>query len=84
VRGWFRLAPIVGGFTQEHLGDAELWLGCFGLCALVAAAHLVTGPRRERRIVQLLGTPSAPREPERPETPIALPPLVAEPAAEVG
>ncbi|WP_051809236.1 MDR family MFS transporter [Actinoplanes subtropicus] len=53
------LAPIVGGFTQQHLGDAALWLGCFGLCALVAVGHLVTGPRRERRIAQLLATPAA-------------------------
>jgi len=52
------LAPIVGGFTQEHLGDAALWLGCFALCALVAVGHLVTGPRRERRIEQLLATPA--------------------------
>ena len=52
------LAPIVGGLVQEHLGDATLWLGCFGLCALVAVGHLVTGPRRERRISQLLATPA--------------------------
>ncbi|GIF24268.1 MFS family permease [Actinoplanes tereljensis] len=51
------LAPILGGLTQEHLGDAALWIGCFGVCALVAVAHLVTGPRRERRIVQLLAAP---------------------------
>jgi len=53
------LAPIVGGLTQQHLGDAALWLGCFGLCALVAVGHLVTGPRRERRISHLLATPAA-------------------------
>jgi MFS family permease len=53
------LAPIAGGFTQQHLGDATLWLGCFGLCALVAVGHLVTGPRRERRISQLLAIPAA-------------------------
>jgi MFS family permease len=53
------LAPIVGGLTQEHVGDAALWLGCFGLCALVAVGHLVTGPRRERRMAQLLATPAA-------------------------
>jgi MFS family permease len=51
------LAPVVGGFTQEHLGDAALWLGCFGICALVALGHLITGPRRERRIEHLLATP---------------------------
>jgi MFS family permease len=52
------LAPIVGGFTQEHLGDTALWIGCFGLCALATIGHLITGPRRERRITQLL-TPAA-------------------------
>jgi MFS family permease len=54
------LAPIAGGFTQEHLGDTALWIGCFAICALVAAGHLITGPRRERRIEQLLATPAAP------------------------
>ncbi|WP_433298436.1 MDR family MFS transporter [Actinoplanes sp. CA-030573] len=57
------LAPIVGGFTQEHLGDAALWIGCFAVCALVAAGYLITGPRRERRIAQLLATPSVPARP---------------------
>ena len=52
------LAPVVGGFTQQHLGDAALWLGCFVLCALVAVGHLVTGPRREQRIERLLATPA--------------------------
>ena len=27
------LAPVVGGFVQEHLGDAALWLGCFAASA---------------------------------------------------
>ncbi|GAA2654250.1 MFS transporter [Paractinoplanes durhamensis] len=73
------LAPIAGGFTQEHLGDTALWLGCFGLCALVALGHLITGPRRERRITQLLAA-SAPAD--APEIPFALPPVVAEPVAD--
>jgi MFS family permease len=47
------LAPIVGGLTQEHLGDAALWIGCFGLCVLVAAGHLLAGPSRHRRITRL-------------------------------
>ncbi|WP_433371044.1 MDR family MFS transporter [Actinoplanes sp. CA-142083] len=63
------LAPVVGGFTQEHLGDAALWIGCFGLCVLVAVGHLITGPRRERRIEQLLAGPG-------------LPPVVAEPVVD--
>ncbi|GAA0483669.1 MFS transporter [Paractinoplanes deccanensis] len=44
------LAPILGGYTQEHLGDAALWVGCFLLCALVAVGHLLAGPSRRRRI----------------------------------
>jgi MFS family permease len=53
------LAPIAGGFTQEHLGNTALWAGCFLLCVLVAAGHLVAGPSRRRRIGTLLG-PSMP------------------------
>jgi MFS family permease len=47
------LAPIAGGFVQEHLGDATLWLGCAGLGAAVALAQLLSGPARERRIAAL-------------------------------
>jgi MFS family permease len=52
------LAPIAGGFTQEHLGDAALWIGCFALCALAAAGHLITGPSRDRRMAELLTAPA--------------------------
>lgn len=54
------LAPITGGFVQEHLGDATLWLGCAGLGAAVALAQLLSGPARERRIAALRATESAP------------------------
>jgi MFS family permease len=47
------LAPVAGGFTQQHLGDAVLWIGCFVVCTLVAVGHLIAGPGRERRIAQL-------------------------------
>jgi MFS family permease len=47
------LAPIVGGFVQEHLGDPVLWLGGFVLCALVAGGQWLSGPARERRIATL-------------------------------
>jgi MFS family permease len=47
------LAPVAGGFTQQHLGDAVLWIGCFVVCTLVAVGHLIAGPGRERRIGQL-------------------------------
>ncbi|GIE97839.1 MDR family MFS transporter [Paractinoplanes rishiriensis] len=71
------MAPILGGLTQEHLGDTALWLGCFMVCALVAVGHLITGPGRERRITRL-ESGSAPTR----ETPTALPPTVAEPVAD--
>ena len=69
------LAPILGGLTQQHLGDAALWLGCFGVCALVAVGHLVAGPARARRVARLATDHAAPIiEP--------LPPAVAEPVAD--
>jgi MFS family permease len=73
------LAPVLGGLTQEHLGDAVLWIGSFVVCALVAIGHLVTGPSRERRIARILAAPT----PEAgPALPVALPPVVAEPVAD--
>ncbi|MBU2663077.1 MFS transporter [Actinoplanes bogorensis] len=70
------LAPIVGGLTQEHLGNAALWIGCFAVCALVAVGHLAAAPSRERRI-RLLG----PVEPVLDEPTIPVP-AVAEPVAD--
>jgi MFS family permease len=43
------LAPILGGFTQEHLGNTTLWLGCTAVGVVVAAGQLLSGPARERR-----------------------------------
>ncbi|MGK5679411.1 MDR family MFS transporter [Actinoplanes sp. URMC 104] len=64
------LAPVVGGFTQEHLGNTALWLGCFVVCVLVALGHLISGPSRRRRVAAVL-------------EPAPLPvPAVAEPAAD--
>jgi MFS family permease len=69
------LAPILGALTRQHLGDAALWLGCFGVCALVAVGHLVSGPARARRVARLATAHAAPIvEP--------LPPGVAEPVAD--
>jgi MFS family permease len=50
------LAPIVGGLTQEHLGDDALWIGCAAIGALVAIGQLVSGPARERRIAAVQHT----------------------------
>jgi MFS family permease len=72
------LAPILGGFTQEHLGDATLWIGCFAVCALVAVGQLVSGPRRERRAEELaLVAAAAPPAADGPQ-----PPLVTEPVSD--
>ena len=71
------LAPIVGGFVQEHLGDATLWLGCAALGALVAAGQLASGPARERRAAALRtwGAAAVPAT--------VPPPATAEPLADV-
>jgi MFS family permease len=47
------LAPVVGGFVQEHLGSTVLWLGCAGIGVAVAAGQFVSGPSRERRAAVL-------------------------------
>ena len=63
------LAPIVGGFVQEHLGSAVLWLGCAAIGLLVAAGQIASGPARERRATALRTTPPTPTHPAEP-TPI--------------
>lgn len=69
------LAPILGGLTQQHLGNAALWIGCFGVCVLVAIGHLLSGPARARRVARLATAHAEPIiEP--------LPPAVAEPVAD--
>jgi MFS family permease len=85
------LAPVLGGFTQQHAGNAVLWIGCFVACALVAVGHLLAGPGRRRRI-DALGTASAAASvvpsdassahPAAADPPAALPPAVAEPVAD--
>ncbi|WP_406040392.1 MFS transporter [Micromonospora sp. NBC_00898] len=52
-------APILGGLVREHVGNGALWLGCAVIGAVMAVAHLVSGPARERRAAQLR-TPAAP------------------------
>ncbi|WP_446217115.1 MDR family MFS transporter [Micromonospora sp. IBHARD004] len=46
-------APILGGLVREHVGNGALWLGCAAIGAVMAVAHLVSGPARERRAAQL-------------------------------
>ncbi|WP_199510413.1 MDR family MFS transporter [Nucisporomicrobium flavum] len=47
------LAPVIGGFVQQHAGSAVLWLSCAALGVLVAIGQLVSGPARERRAAEL-------------------------------
>jgi MFS family permease len=71
------LAPIVGGFVQQHLGDATLWLGCAVVGAIVAVGQLVSGPARERRAISLRAGAPVVVEPSVP------PPASAEPVADI-
>ncbi len=76
------LAPILGGFTQQHLGNAPLWLGCFGVCTLVAIGHLIAGPSRARRVTALATAHPAPPTNQPAPDIEPLPPAVAEPLAD--
>ena len=71
------LAPITGGFVQQHLGNTALWLGCAAVGALVAAGQLGSGPARERRAASLHTSGAAAAVPAVP------PPSTAEPVADV-
>lgn len=44
------IAPKLGTWLWEHAGPDVLWLGCFGVGALVAGLMLVTAPARRRRL----------------------------------
>ena len=46
-------APTLGGLVREQAGSAALWLGCAAICGVVAVAHLISGPARERRAAAL-------------------------------
>ncbi|AVT30016.1 MFS transporter [Plantactinospora sp. BC1] len=46
-------APVAGGFVREQFGNSALWLGCAVLGGVVAVAHLLSGPARERRVTAL-------------------------------
>ncbi|MFJ8580434.1 MDR family MFS transporter [Micromonospora sp. NPDC093277] len=56
-------APILGGLVREHAGNSTLWFGCAAIGGVMAVAHLISGPARERRAAQLravkgTGTPA--------------------------
>lgn len=60
------LAPIVGGFVQQHLGSAVLWLGCAAIGLLVAVGQIASGPARERRASALRLAQQATTQPVAP------------------
>ncbi|BCY15125.1 MFS transporter [Actinoplanes sp. L3-i22] len=76
------LAPVLGGLTLQGWGSMALWLGCFGLCTLAGAGHLLTGPARERRAL-LRRTEEAPPRPA-PSSPSAAPADDLAPTAPAG
>ncbi|MFG2055569.1 MDR family MFS transporter [Micromonospora sp. NPDC048930] len=55
-------APILGGLVREHAGNTALWFGCAAIGGVMAVAHLISGPARERRAAQLR-TPATPVRP---------------------
>ncbi|MGC4803935.1 MDR family MFS transporter [Micromonospora sp. DT233] len=67
-------APLLGGLVRQQAGNGALWLGCAGIGAVVAVAHLASGPARERRAVAL-------RPPAEPVAPVTAVPQAAEAAA---
>ena len=72
------VAPVLGGLVREHAGNSALWLGCAAVGLVMAVAHLVSGPARERRAAQL----RPPAVPVRPVTVARTPaPEAAEAAA---
>ncbi|MEH0842679.1 MFS transporter [Micromonospora sp. CPCC 205711] len=72
------VGPVLGGLVREQRGNATLWLACAAIGGLMAVAHLVSGPARERRAAQL----RVPRQPVTPAAVVQPPaPAVAEAAA---
>ncbi|WP_433387989.1 MDR family MFS transporter [Micromonospora sp. KLBMP9576] len=52
-QGAAAIAPVLGGLVREQAGNAPLWLGCAVVGGLMAVAHLLSGPARERRAASL-------------------------------
>ncbi|WP_033345958.1 MDR family MFS transporter [Catenuloplanes japonicus] len=53
------IAPIAGGYVQEHAGHVTLWLATGVMGVLVAAGHLLARPSRIRRIAEVAAAESA-------------------------
>lgn len=56
------VAPTLGGFSLEHLGDGH-WLVVGAVGLLAAGGHLLAGPPRERRVAARLGPDDASAHP---------------------
>ncbi|NJP31446.1 MFS transporter [Micromonospora sp. HSS6-12] len=66
------VAPVLGGLVREQAGNTALWLGCAVIGGLMAVAHLVSGPARERRAAALrTATPVVPAVALQPPAPEA-------------
>jgi MFS family permease len=76
--GGAALAPIMGGFVQEHLGSTVLWLSCAGIGVVVAAGQLASGPARERRAAALRAAMPAVATAAAGIRPVAPPPAAGE------
>lgn len=79
-------APILGGLVRQEAGNATLWLGCAAIGAVMAVAHLLSGPARERRAAtlrHLAASTAAPPDipvPPTPQPAATAPATPAEPA----
>ncbi|MEV6815195.1 MFS transporter [Micromonospora sp. NPDC051296] len=75
------IAPILGGLVREQAGNATLWLGCAVIGAVMAVGHLISGPARERRALELRTAGTAPVVTVQSPAPQPAAPQAAEPVA---
>jgi len=58
------LAPVSGGLATQYGPRWLLWVGCFAVCLVVAGIHILSGPRRERRVAEVRAAEAATAAPE--------------------
>lgn len=54
------VAPIGGGWVYDHWGGTTLWVGTAAISFAGAVGHLLAGPARARRLVELRAAEHAP------------------------
>lgn len=54
------VAPVAGGFVQQHAGNATLWIGCAALAVTAAGLQVLAGSARQRRIAAAQRGPVTP------------------------